>query len=347
MNNPRPTRNTPLVHVAYLRLLAATLQARGLDAAALLHQAGLGGPQAVQMRRLPASLNEVDALLRAAQRAGAGPTLGLEVGAALRVSSHGALGYAVVCSRDLRQALQTVQRHGSLRNGSLQFRLLDRGGGSARFELLERIDLGATRMFYVTTMFATLWQVIETVAGAAAHRVRVELPLPEAEWRAHIARVFDGAVRYAAPRLAFEADAALLDAPCPTADAAAHAAACLECEKEAAQPATASLARRVGELLDGLDGAWPTLDEAAAYFHLTPRTLMRRLQAEGTRFQALLDEVRSRRAHWYLLHTRQPVEQIAARLGYADTRNFSRSFRRWHGMTPGQLRRGEASRAGR
>jgi AraC-like DNA-binding protein len=33
------------------------------------------------------------------------------------------------------------------------------------------------------------------------------------------------------------------------------------------------------------------------------------------------------------------VEEIAARLGYQDTRNFSRSFRRWHGSTPSAVRR--------
>ena len=33
------------------------------------------------------------------------------------------------------------------------------------------------------------------------------------------------------------------------------------------------------------------------------------------------------------------ADEIAARLGYQDTRNFSRSFRRWHGSTPSTVRR--------
>ena len=133
-----------------------------------------------------------------------------------------------------------------------------------------------------------------------------------------------------------------------TADAQAHAQACQACEQHAAAllaAIEASCAERVRELLRGpasQEGRYPTLDEAARHFDITARTLIRRLQREGTRFQALLDESRKQRAWWYLLHTRHPVEEIAARLGYQDTRNFSRSFRRWHGSTPSAVRRQHA-----
>jgi AraC-like DNA-binding protein len=39
-----------------------------------------------------------------------------------------------------------------------------------------------------------------------------------------------------------------------------------------------------------------------------------------------------------LAHTAQPVEEIAARLGYVDTSNFSRTVRRWFGATPREVR---------
>ena len=55
--------------------------------------------------------------------------------------------------------------------------------------------------------------------------------------------------------------------------------------------------------------------------------------------QALLDESRKQRAWWCLLHTPHPVEEIAAHLGDQDTRDFSRSFRRWHGSMPRTMRR--------
>jgi len=39
------------------------------------------------------------------------------------------------------------------------------------------------------------------------------------------------------------------------------------------------------------------------------------------------------------------VEEIAARLGYVDTSNFSRTVRRWFGATPRELREAGAAPA--
>ena len=86
MNTPRPTPDSPTVNVGYMRLMVTVLRSRGLDVAALLDAAGLGDEAALAARQTALSLREIDALVAAATRAGAGPFLGLDVGAALRVS---------------------------------------------------------------------------------------------------------------------------------------------------------------------------------------------------------------------------------------------------------------------
>lgn len=344
MNTPRPTPDSPTVNPVYLRLMASVLRGRGFAVDALLAAAGLGDEASLAARAQLFSLREVDALVAAAAHAGAGPELGLQVGQVLRVSTHGPLGYAVVSSPSLRHALRAVQRYGTLRNASLSYRVRDTAAG-ADLELLERIDLGPTRGFYLSVMLMVLLQLIEAVVGPAVQRLRLDLPLPEPEWRPRIERHFGGRVHYSSARLVLHLDEALLDAPGLTADAQAHSQALQDCERHAAALLAApdtSCAERVRELLRGSaaqEGRYPTLDEAARHFHVTERTLIRRLQREGTRWQALLDESRKQRAWWYLLHTPHPVEEIAARLGYQDTRNFSRSFRRWHGGTPSAVRR--------
>ena len=74
--------------------------------------------------------------------------------------------------------------------------------------------------------------------------------------------------------------------------------------------------------------------ELAAHLHLSPRSLHRHLTAEGLGLRALYDELRSERARCWLRDTDLSVERIAERLGYADTSNFARCFKRWTGMTP-------------
>ena len=69
------------------------------------------------------------------------------------------------------------------------------------------------------------------------------------------------------------------------------------------------------------------------------RTLNRRLKAEGTTFQHVLDEVRFEIARDLLSNSNVHLDDIAATLGYAAVTPFMRTFRRWSGTTPGQWRR--------
>jgi AraC-like DNA-binding protein len=80
-------------------------------------------------------------------------------------------------------------------------------------------------------------------------------------------------------------------------------------------------------------------DQVAKLLLMHRRTLNRRLKAEGTTFQELLDEVRFEAACQLLDRARTPITEIAASLGYAETSAFSRAFRRWSGATPLERRR--------
>jgi len=84
-------------------------------------------------------------------------------------------------------------------------------------------------------------------------------------------------------------------------------------------------------------GAFSVVD-AAQIYNLSRRTLSRRLRAEGTTFEALLDEVRYEVACQLLSHTDMLVRQVADTLDYADAAAFTRAFRRWSGTTPAQWR---------
>jgi AraC-like DNA-binding protein len=80
-------------------------------------------------------------------------------------------------------------------------------------------------------------------------------------------------------------------------------------------------------------------DRVAKLLSIHRRTLNRRLKAEGTTFQQLLDEVRFETACQLLDRSRTPITDIGASLGYAEPSAFSRAFRRWSGTTPLERRR--------
>ncbi len=80
-------------------------------------------------------------------------------------------------------------------------------------------------------------------------------------------------------------------------------------------------------------------DDLAQMLSLHRRTLSRRLRAQGTTFQKVLDEVRFEVACQLLEHTGAPIDQIATALCYADVSAFMHAFRRWSGTTPALWRK--------
>ena len=91
-----------------------------------------------------------------------------------------------------------------------------------------------------------------------------------------------------------------------------------------------------------LSTAWwdkTTLNDAARFMHTTPRTLMRKLQADGVSFQSIKDDLRRDIAIRHLLVGEKSVEAIAHEVGFSSAENFHRAFHRWTGNTPRAYRR--------
>jgi AraC-like DNA-binding protein len=81
------------------------------------------------------------------------------------------------------------------------------------------------------------------------------------------------------------------------------------------------------------------LSEAADYFHVSERTLQRRLAETGTSLNDLRDEVRRNLAEKLLSETELSAAEIALRLGYSAPSAFTRSTMRWFGKTPRDYRK--------
>lgn len=100
-----------------------------------------------------------------------------------------------------------------------------------------------------------------------------------------------------------------------------------------------SLGPRVREHLRNALPELPTLAQLARQFNLSPRTLHRRLEDEGTSLRALREGLRRELAIDWLTKTTRPVSRIAADLGFADAASFYRAFSAWTGHGPRDYRR--------
>ncbi len=330
-------RLRPSIHPTYARLLCAHLRQCGFDTATIFQGTRLRWEQLVGDNRF-LSLEQMTRLIRRAIRLTDKPWLGLEVGEITMVSAHGPVGYAAVAANDLRQVLETVTRFSPLRLQLMTYHFRENDDDCVIWAE-EHLDFGDAREYILGVNLATLFRLVETITAQPLREASIEFPFPEPDW-AHVYEEKLGCpVTFGAPVYAVRMPRTLLDTPCLTADPLAWRTAVRECEHWLSQMESGgAMSQRIRNFLLESDGAYPTLEELAGEFAMSRRTLIRKLKAENTSYQELLDEVRQELAAWYLLNTDTPVERVAEKLGYRDTSNFSRTFRRWFGETPREMR---------
>jgi len=81
------------------------------------------------------------------------------------------------------------------------------------------------------------------------------------------------------------------------------------------------------------------LGQVARRLAISPRTLQRRLAAQGITFKDLLIELRMELARHLLEGTNMPMGQLAQRVGYTEASAFTRAFRQHTGKTPKRWRK--------
>jgi len=78
-------------------------------------------------------------------------------------------------------------------------------------------------------------------------------------------------------------------------------------------------------------------EQVAQALNMSTRTLYNKLEGAGTTFREVLDETRQNLAEEYIRQS-LPIYEIAYLIGFSDTANFSRAFKKWTGKSPMEFR---------
>ena len=273
------------------------------------------------------------ALLRNLQRAVPDPDLPLEAGSRYHLTTYGIWGFALASSPTLRDALAVGSRF-----VDLSFTFCGFAVEEDEQELQLCLDDGAVpddvRAFVVARDLAGLRTITGEVApGLPLERLTVRLPAPadDARWR----EVFGVAPQFGVARNTAVLASAALDLPLPQADELTAAMTERQCRELVDRRRRRSgVAGLVRDELVRSPADMPDADAVAAALAVSERTLRRRLADEGTSFRALVEEVREALAEELLATGSLSVEQVARRLGYAETASFTHAFTRWKGVSP-------------
>lgn len=81
------------------------------------------------------------------------------------------------------------------------------------------------------------------------------------------------------------------------------------------------------------------MDAIATTMAMSRQTLFRKLKAEGTTYEKILDDLRRQIALHYLSGKKVSVNETAYLVGFSEAAAFSRAFKRWTGKSPSDARR--------
>jgi len=269
------------------------------------------------------------------------PGLGSEVGRHFKVGNTGMLGYAMLASRTVRAALEVALRYVVLTPSLLRY-ALEEDCDQARLLMDDEEIPEPLRDFILERDLAAYLSILPIVGSplAAGH---LEVRLDRERGRT-IAELASLRVAFDQPRTALVFPRALLDEPMPHADA--HTAR--TCERQCEELLQRRRLRRpfverVRHRMLRDPARLPSLDALADELHMDESTVRRRLASEGTSFRKLRDQVRET-ISLTLLEDGLNVEEVAQRLGYAESASFSHAFKRWRGVAPSAHRRGDTAR---
>ncbi|MDE9366901.1 AraC family transcriptional regulator [Luteipulveratus sp. YIM 133132] len=290
-------------------------------------------------------ITEHDLMLDAAAAELGCPDLGLQLAESQDLSILGPLALAIAASPTVTEALQCVSRFMFVHSPALHIGVTpDPRGRRGVVALTYRKDLSESSyspqaMELGVGLFYRVAISLLHLEGPFTGLHSVELPhQPLSPVRRYTEFFGVDAVRFGASLAALRVDQRMLDESFTTADETIRRLALDHLTRHYQEPATTvsvAVRRAVAQRL-GISGL--SLTQTAHLMGMHPRTLQRRLAAEGTGFEKIVDDVR-REASWhYVTSTAVPFSQVAERVGFSEQAALTHAVRRWFDASPRALR---------
>lgn len=338
---------SPSVPIGYVWLMLELAAEHGVSPAPLLD--GLDFPPEMLDNpdaRMPLRPAYAELCRRAMEMSGE-PGLGYEFGLRANLTTHGIVGYGFMSQANLRQVLEFGMRFGSvLRLSAWNLHFFTENGEVCMraVESLPRVDL---YRFSSQQVLVSCYTMLVQLIPECRNEVVLHFNTPEPDYHARYARRLP-ACHFLAPFNELRLPERFLDHPLRTADQISAKLAERACARELSeiqnQPHDALL-RQVRTLLVAHEDGYPTLEQMAQSLGVSPRTLSRQLQDEGTSYRAMLQQALKRDSLTLLRDPQLSLTEVAYRLGYSSMANFARACRNWHGLSPSQLRQASAQEA--
>ncbi|GLQ31999.1 AraC family transcriptional regulator [Litoribrevibacter albus] len=288
-------------------------------------------------------------LLESLQHALGQPALGLKIGEFVKVEYFGCLGYLLKTSQDLEQALRCFERFQRLLYDGNRAALTFESDSQGRFlaKLIWEADYGYSNQLSDELLISALVSLArEMLADDSIKPISINFTNKVATDNEVIYRdYFDCEVNFGQPNLSVTFPASYFSLPIQGSDQQLHQLMSMQAENLLEKAPNADddkdnfLIKVRKVLVRALQEGEPTVEAVAEQFHLSTRSLHRRLHEEGVVFRELLKDTRMLLAKQYLKDRKLTLPEVALMLGYSEQSAFSRAFKQWFDETPLQYQK--------
>jgi AraC-type DNA-binding domain-containing proteins len=288
------------------------------------------------------SANQVMECYRNAIRLSPDPHFAYRTGLRFHVSTYGMYGFAILSSTDFRRTMAFAVEYHQLAAPLVDVQFLEQDKDVA----------WAMAPFPYPQVDAPLYKfIVELQAGVhvSLHRDVMGQSFCPSELHFAFGRprgakkddeIFDCPVRYGQPENKLVFDAAWLNGTPHLGNEVTFSEVSALCDRLLSElKLSTGVAGRVREIFLACMGQPTSFDLVAGRLKMSPRTLRRKLEQEGTSFRELIDELRAHAAIKYVRDTDLTIEDIAFALGFSDAAAFRHAFRRWTKSAPHEYRR--------
>ena len=311
----------------------------GVDADQLLRDAGIEPDEYENTdKRVP--FETAERLFRLAVERTGDPSIGLSIVDHMNPTAYGALGVAMLCSSTIRNLFRRFERFFDIVSTLERacFYDTDYGGYFVEEPYVRYSEV--TRGVHADAFAAVVVRFIRLVyqPDYAPRLVELSSAPPDKlhdRYRDH----FGPNIRFGAEKTAIHVNTSDLDAPLTGSNAS------LAFHND--QLATAILAdlkkhdlraRVYARLLEYLPAGDCSREKVAHSLYMSESAFQKKLKADGTSYQEVLDKTRAELAKHYLGKSGISISEAAFLLGFTDSSNFSRAFKRWTGESPTEYR---------
>lgn len=320
---------------SYGMAIARTLEVGGIDSGRIFRALGIDGELSNDpMSRLPSAT--MTRLYRACVDVTNNPYFGLLVARHIHVSNLHALGYALAASTTLMDFCVRLERYMRLVSQVTDVTLVE-SGDEIHLRFTHLVELcGETEDCFFAFLVMTMRKLYKPGFNPVRVAFRRVLPLEGAE---PYEQLFRAPVSFSNSEglLVFQrADLTrTLPGSCPELAQVNDNITIGYLAKLDKNDVITGVIQKIIEFLpDGECGR----DKVAAALFMSPTTLQAKLALRGSNFQQLLDDTRKDMACSYLRQGGRSVTEVTFLLGFADTSNFTRAFKRWTGVSPTEFR---------